>query len=162
MFVMTLTVLEMQRIGADSIKGVDLFFKQKARQDKKEIGALETAQQQISLLALMDEGWQSKEILESIEELENIEAFYEEMLDSWRRGDIDKLAHRYLARLQSFPRLYQALLVDRNINWLESIEKFLQEEKNTMVIVGAAHLAGSDGLINLLRKRGYKIFRLKE
>ena len=70
---MTLTVLEMNRIGADPQKGIDYFFKEKAIQDGKVTGSLETVDQQISLLASMDASLGSDQILESIDELKQIE-----------------------------------------------------------------------------------------
>jgi hypothetical protein len=53
-------------------------------------------------------------------------------------------------------------VVDRNNKWIGNIKNFLNDSGNTMVIVGAAHLVGPDGLINLLRKQGYKVVKLQK
>ncbi len=162
MFVMTLTVLEMSRIGADPQKGIDNFFKEKAMQDGKATGSLETVDQQISLLASIDASVGSEQILESIGELKQIEVMLDELLAVWRKGDEAKMEELYIKDLKLYPKLYQPLIVDRNNKWVRNIEGYLNGSGNTMVVVGAAHLVGSDGLVNLLRKRGYKVVKLQE
>ena len=161
-FVMTLTVSEMNKIGADPQKGIDNFFKDKAMQDGKATGSLETVDQQISLLTSMDASLGSDQILESIEELKQIEVMLGELLAVWRKGDEAKMEELYIKDLKLYPKLYQTLIVDRNNKWVRNIEGYLNGSGNTMVVVGAAHLVGADGLVNLLRKRGYKVVKLQK
>ena len=160
--VMTLTVSEMNKIGADPQKGIDNFFKDKVVQDGKATGSLETVDQQISLLTSMDAGLGSDQILESIEELKQIEVMLGELLAVWRKGDEAKMEELYIKDLKLYPKLYQTLIVDRNNKWVRNIEAYLNGSGNTMVVVGAAHLVGADGLVNLLRKRGYKVIKLQK
>lgn len=161
-FVMTLTVSEMNKIGADPSKGIDYFFKEKAMQDGKVTGSLETMDQQLSLLTSMDASLGSDQILESIEELKQIEVMLGELLAVWRNGDEAKMEELYIKDLKLYPKLYQTLIVDRNNKWVRNIEGYLNSSGNTMVVVGAAHLVGADGLVNLLRKRGYKVVKLQK
>jgi uncharacterized protein YbaP (TraB family) len=58
---------------------------------------------------------------------------------------------------EKFNPLYQQLLVQRNNNWMPEIIRYLQTPETEMILVGAAHLLGADGLINQLRQAGYKI-----
>ena len=160
-FVMTLTVSEMNKIGVDPQKGIDYFFKEKALQDGKATGSLETVGQQLDLLTSMDANLGSDQILESIEELKQIEVMLGELLAVWRKGDEAKMEELYIKDLKLYPKLYQTLIVDRNNKWMRNIEGYLDGSGNTMVVVGAAHLVGADGLINLLRKRGYKVVKLQ-
>lgn len=161
LFMMTLTVLELTKLGADPKKGIDYFFKEKALQDGKETGSLETVDQQISFLTSMDAGWGDRQILESIDELKQVDVLFGETVNAWRKGDEAKIDQRYIQRLKDFPKLYQILMVDRNNKWMKAIEGYLNGSENTMVVVGAAHLVGADGVVNLLRKRGYKVVKLK-
>jgi uncharacterized protein YbaP (TraB family) len=161
-FVMTLTVLEMNKIGADPKKGVDYFFQDKAVQDGKATGSLETVDQQISILTSVDASMGSDQILQAIDELGQIEAMLGEHLAAWRKGDEAKMEELYIKELQRYPKLYQTLIVDRNNKWLRNIEGYLNGSGNTMVVVGAAHLVGDNGLVNLLRKRGYKVVKLQK
>jgi len=160
--VMTLTVSEMNKIGVDSSKGIDSFFKENAIQDGKATGSLETVDQQISLLSSTDASLGSDQIIESIEELKKIEGILGELLAVWRKGDETKMEELYIKDLKLYPQLYQTLMVDRNNKWVRNIESYLNGSGNTMVVVGAAHLVGVDGLVNLLRKRGYKVVKLQK
>ncbi|MCX5849325.1 MAG: TraB/GumN family protein [Deltaproteobacteria bacterium] len=162
MFVMTLTLLEMNKIGADPQKGIDYFFKDKAMQDGKATGSLETVDQQISLLTTIDASVGSDQILESIEELKQIEVMLGEYLAAWRKGNEPKMEELYIKELKLYPKLYQTMIVDRNNKWVRNIEGYLNGLENTIVVVGAAHLVGADGLVNLLRKRGYKVVKLQK
>ena len=160
-FVMTLTVSEMNKIGADPQNGIDNFFKEKAMQDGKALGSLETMDQQIGLLTSMDTNVGSDQIIESIGELKQIETMLDELLAVWRKGNEAKMEELYIKDLKLYPKLYQMLIVDRNNKWMRNIEAYLNGSENTMVVVGAAHLVGEDGLVNLLRKRGYKVVKLQ-
>ena len=161
-FVMTLTVLEMNKIGADPKKGIDYFFKDKAIQDGKATGSLETVDQQISILTSVDTSMGSDQILQAIDELGQIEAILGEHLAAWRKGDEAKMEELYIKELKRYPKLYQTLIIDRNNKWVRDIEGYLNGSGNTMVVVGAAHLVGDNSVVNLLRKRGYKVVKLQK
>jgi len=162
LFLTMLTSLEMNRIGADPQKGVDYFFKEKALQDGKATGSLETVDQQLKLLLSMDESMGSDQIIESIDEFKQIEAELDEYLAVWRKGDEVRMEELFIKDFRSYMKLYQTLIVDRNNKWMTDITSCLNGSVNTMIIVGAAHLAGPDGLVNLLRKRGYKVVKVQK
>jgi uncharacterized protein YbaP (TraB family) len=61
---------------------------------------------------------------------------------------------------KTYPLFYKKLLVQRNQNWIPQIESLLKEDKNVLIIVGAAHLAGEDGLLALLTEKGHHIERV--
>jgi len=159
-FVMMLTVLEMNKIGADPKKGVDYFFKDKAIQDGKATGSLETVDQQIGILTSVDASVGSDQVLEAIDELGQSEVMLGEYLVAWRKGDEAKMEELYIKGLKLYPKLYRTLIVDRNNKWVRDIEGYLNGSGNTMVVVGAAHLVGDNSVVNLLRKRGYKVVKL--
>ncbi len=62
-----------------------------------------------------------------------------------------------LQDLKSEPKLYQRMLVDRNRDWLPKIEALFARRGHALVVVGAAHLIGPDGLLAMLRAKGYTI-----
>jgi uncharacterized protein YbaP (TraB family) len=79
----------------------------------------------------------------------------EETLD-WRYGDV-RVAEKEVAEMKKdAPALYEKLLPGRNRQWLPKITQALQGQRNTMVLVGAMHLVGDDGLLQLLRNAGFK------
>ncbi len=59
--------------------------------------------------------------------------------------------------LQKYPAAYQSLIVERNHNWMPQLEKCLARTTPCMVVVGAAHLVGPDGLLTLVQRKGYRI-----
>ena len=65
-----------------------------------------------------------------------------------------------LADLKSDPVMYQRLLVERNKNWMPKIEELFARRGRALVVVGAAHLVGPDGLIAMLRAKGYTVEQL--
>ena len=65
-----------------------------------------------------------------------------------------------MENLRSFPTIYQTLIVDRNRRWMKPLLRLLRTDETTMVIVGAAHVVGNQGLITLLSQRGCTIEQL--
>jgi len=162
MFVMTLTILEMTRIGADPQKGIDHFFKERTLEDGKTTESLETIDEQINLLASINENVGSDQILESIGEFKQIESMLEESLAVWKKGNEPEMERLFIKEMKNYPQLYKSIIIDRNNKWMTKINGYLNNTANTMVIVGAAHLVGPDGLVNLLRKKGYKVVQLQK
>jgi uncharacterized protein YbaP (TraB family) len=60
----------------------------------------------------------------------------------------------------AFPSLYRPLVSDRNQHWLPQVEELLNGPGNALIVVGALHLVGEGGLLELLRKKGYKVTQL--
>ncbi|MBU6180151.1 MAG: TraB/GumN family protein, partial [Verrucomicrobia bacterium] len=55
------------------------------------------------------------------------------------------------------PELREVLLTERNRNWIPEIEKALATDRDVMFLVGAAHLVGEDGVVDLLRDKGLTV-----
>lgn len=160
LLVSTLQIFEFQRLGFTP-QGVDTYFNTRAISDAKTLGHLETVQEQIGFLAAMGEGNESEFILLSLSDLDETEEVMEAMIQAWRSGDNAKLSEMFVIDMKAeAPELYDALLVQRNLNWLPLIDQMLTDEDTEFVLVGAAHLVGEDGLLNLLSARGYQIKQL--
>ena len=71
-----------------------------------------------------------------------------------RRADTAALERLLLVEYERLPTLYRPLVTDRNRRWLPQIEALLARPDDTLVVVGALHLVGPDGLLALLRERG--------
>jgi hypothetical protein len=56
-----------------------------------------------------------------------------------------------------FPEIHEKIIVQRNRRWLPEIEKLLQQGSAAMIVVGAAHLVGRDGIIEMLKTKGYSV-----
>ena len=61
---------------------------------------------------------------------------------------------------KSFPTLYRSLVTERNRRWVPQIEKLLKDKENYFVVVGALHLVGDGGLLELMKRDGFKAEQL--
>lgn len=157
MAVLTLTFIKLQRMGMTDT-GVDGFYYQRAKADNKIIGKLETNAEQLDFLTNMGKGREDDFVLYSLRDLKNIESIMADLKSAWRSGDHRKLAALSLDSMQrEFPQIYQQLLIDRNQKWLPKIESMLGDPGTELVLVGALHLVGDEGVLQLLRNKGYRI-----
>lgn len=160
MIISMLQFLEFQKIGFTP-QGVDAYFNIRAMGDAKTLEELESLEEQIGFLAAMGEGNENEFILLSLSDLDEIAEVMEDMIFAWRTGDNEKLSEMFVAdMLNEAPELYESLLRGRNLNWIPQIDKMLADEDVEFVLVGAAHLVGNDGLLELLKARGYKVSQL--
>ena len=160
MIISTLQVLDFQRMGFTP-QGVDMHFNSRAVADGKFIGQFETIQEQIGFLAAMGEGNESEFILLSLQDLEDTDTLISKMVDAWRTGDTDALSELFVEEMrEEAPELYESLLLQRNRNWLPDIETMLTTQATEFVLVGAAHLVGPEGLVEMLADKGYTVRRL--
>ena len=83
-----------------------------------------------------------------------------DVVGAWRQGDAPRLAALLSGEFSTFPALYGPLVLERNQRWLPQVEQRLKGPDNAMVVVGALHLVGHGGLIEELRKKGYKVTQL--
>lgn len=157
MVVLTLTFMELQRLGmADT--GVDSYYFQRAVADKKRLGQLESNAEQLDFIANMGKGRENDFVAYSLRDLQKMESVMRDLKSAWRSGDTKAMAALSMASMRrDFPRIYQQLLVDRNQNWLPKIEAMLQDPEVELILVGALHLVGEEGVLQLLRDRGYHI-----
>ena len=80
---------------------------------------------------------------------------------AWRTGQMDVIALETERGMMSDPELRAALLINRNHSWAVRINAAIQSGKQPFVAVGAAHMAGPEGLPALLAARGYTVRRIQ-
>ena len=79
------------------------------------------------------------------------------LIEAWRAGDVATVERIVLKDLQQETQLYQRLLVERNKNWMPKLEALFSRKRPAFVVVGAAHIVGPDGLLTMLKARGYTL-----
>ncbi|MDG2089533.1 MAG: TraB/GumN family protein [Gammaproteobacteria bacterium] len=157
MLMSTLELLEFQSRGFTP-DGVDVHFHERAKIDGKTINAFETLDVQIGFVEAMGEGEESEYVLLSLKDLEKIDSDIESMVSIWRNGRSSDLVDLFVDEMEeNTPGVYQSLLVDRNNKWMPTIEAMFNDADTELVLVGVAHLVGEDGLVELLRNRGYQV-----
>ncbi|MDR4494445.1 MAG: TraB/GumN family protein [Nitrospirales bacterium] len=141
--------------------GIENHFFRMAKDAGKETGGLESIKDQLNVfdkLSLTEQDQLLWDLLSLKDSKDHQKAFLK-MVKDWHQGNLDDLEKMVEAQ-KKYPKFYKAILVDRNRNWIPQIEAFLKEENNVLIVVGAAHLAGKDGLITLLHEKGHTLERV--
>jgi uncharacterized protein YbaP (TraB family) len=157
MVALMLVQAEWQKAGFDPELGLDKHFYDQAKAEGKTTQGLETAEYQISRLDDMTMEQQEHLLSESLKDLDAEKASMARLVESWRAGDAPGVERIVLSELKQEPLLYQRLLVERNRNWMPKIEALFARPRHALVVVGAAHLVGTDGLVAMLRAKGYTV-----
>ncbi|MCV6625127.1 MAG: TraB/GumN family protein [Cellvibrionaceae bacterium] len=160
MAIMTLTVIELKRHGL-ATEGVDSYYMNKAAADNKPLGELERLGEQMVFIANMGVGQEDEIIRHTLDDLEEIPTMMRDLKAAWRKGDgpaLEKLGIDEWRR--DYPKVYNSLLVERNNNWMEHLDEFAADPDVELVLVGALHLVGEDGLLKKLRAKGYQLQQL--
>jgi uncharacterized protein YbaP (TraB family) len=160
MIALTIEAMEWQKAGFDPELGLDKHFYNQAMADGKTVQALETIDYQISRFDEMPLDLQDHLLAETLKSIDTEQTSMSRLIESWRTGDAAAVERIVLKDLQQEPQLYQRLLVERNRNWLPKLEALFAQRTRAMVVVGAAHLVGPDGLVAMFRARGYKVEQL--
>jgi len=155
-----LAMIEIQKLGFDPAYGVDKHFFDRARKAGKQTGALETVDFQINLVT--DFTKEEGELLmkTTLKDIDNTRQMYDDILKAWQTGDADALEKLINEALSEAPIIAKRMLTDRNRNWVPKIKELLNGKKTAIVIVGAGHLVGREGVVELLKKEGLKVTQL--
>jgi len=139
--------------------GVDYQIALRARRDAKPIVGLETAAEQLAFFASLSMAEQRKFLADSLEDSGDQKEL-RDLTEAWRRGDLAALEAVLAQAMTDLPELFGKVIVQRNRNWLARIEQMLADpEQDYLVVTGALHMVGPQGLVELLRARGYRITR---
>ena len=155
-----LTQAGFARQGYTSAAGVEQQWTERARRDGKPISGLETAAMQIALLDGLDMNVQRQMLDLTLEEVQEMPQMLDELEDAWRAGDRQRLEALLLEGYRQMPELYTALLVERNRRWVSQIRAWPTTSPPRLVLVGALHVVGEQGLPALLQRAGYTVQRL--
>ena len=147
--------LEYLHLGFDPQQGVEEQFVHRAQSDGKPTAGLETLSEELASLEALSREDQLRLLDQTLSELKEAPGEMQEVLGAWRRGDAARLASLLAREYRAFPALYRPLVTARNQRWLPQIEQLLHGERNCLVVVGALHLVGEGGLLELLRRDGF-------
>jgi uncharacterized protein len=151
-----LTELEYVHLGFDPQQGVEGQLIRRALADHKPTAGLESFDDELAVFAAMSRAEQLRFLDMALSDLDDAESDTQAVLDAWRRGDARQLAALLAREYRTFPTLYRALVTERNRRWLPQIETLLQQHEDSLVVVGALHLVGSGGLLELLHGDGFR------
>ncbi|WP_266169432.1 TraB/GumN family protein [Dyella subtropica] len=156
----TLAVAPLVQAGMDPALGVDKLLRARMQKAGKPVDGLETAEQQLRLLADMPEPMQIDFLRQTFSDIAEGPAKLRNLIDAWRNGDVDTIARIEDEDLrQESPELYERMIVKRNKAWAKTIAERMQQTGVSFVAVGAGHLAGPDSVQKQLEQLGISVKR---
>lgn len=154
---MTLEALSFARAGFEADNGIDQQFYLQAQRDDKPIGWLEAPDAHLALFTRMPDAMGIAFLDGTLDELDDAQQSPRSMFEHWRSNDSAAIERITQQMKREQPRLYARLLANRTRAWLPALKTALDGDAPQLVIVGAAHLVGADGLVQLLRGAGYDV-----
>ena len=152
---LSIATVELKRLGFTAQNGLDAHFSQEAASDKKKMIYLETARQQLDLLANAFPGKEEDLLKQALEEITVLEKASAEMVQAWKAGDAARMEAFTQKSLKEFPEVEKKLFTERNKAWTIRISRLLSQEGDVFVVVGAGHLVGKGGLLERLKAKGF-------
>jgi uncharacterized protein len=150
------------RIGFNPMLGVEMTMTSRAARDGKPIEGLETVDEQLAFLDGLPLDVQSEMLIQTLAEGAALEESIDGVIEAWRNGDMATLEADLLSSIEEQSELSEVLITGRNRRWVEAIVGMLGGDQDYLVIVGALHLVGDDGVPALLEKKGLGIQQLSE
>ncbi len=158
---LSLASAQTRSLGLDSSGSVEKKLTSQFEKAGKPIEALETIEQQLGYFDKLPEEQQRKMLASVVEESDDAQQALEMLFNAWMTGDLEHIVTLSDTGILTDPKTRQYILVARNLDWVEQLDKRLQRPGTSLVAVGAAHLAGPDAVQATLTKRGYKIEKIQ-
>jgi len=130
-----------------------------AKRYNKTVKGLETMAYQMSIFDTIPYKMQALQLVKYVDDVDKGQTDnkeYDELLQAYKDQDLSKLEELTKSTDMGISNFTDILLYNRNQNWVEKLKLILQD-KPVVVAVGAGHLPGDKGVINLLRKAGYTV-----
>jgi len=159
---MTFVALKSLKLGFDPNLGIDKYFLSKA-EGKKKILELESLDYQLSLLSNFSDKDQELFLLYTLKDLDILEQELGKLTRAWTSGDtkgMESILTRSVSEDKRFSSILEKLIYERNRKMVSRIEDYLKAKETYFVIVGAGHLVGDQGIIELLKGKGYGVEQL--
>lgn len=146
--------------GYDAKAGAEHVLETEFKARRAPLKGLETVDQQFRMLASMPDDDALEFLRQSIEADADGPALLDRMVSVWAAGDVAGLEKLIVADLQTESgAMYDILIVQRNADWAEQIEKLMAGSGTSFIAVGAGHLVGPDSVQSLLEKKGLRVTR---
>lgn len=143
--------------GFSAELGLDQHYYRRALHDGKALAWLEAPDAHLDLFAGLPPTLGLQLLEQVLDESENAALSPARIYASWREGDPSVLEAEIEALRREYPALHARLLADRNRAWCAPLGRLLRSDQAQLIVVGAAHLPGPDGLIALLRAEGFRL-----
>lgn len=157
MAALTVAAFELTKHGYLATSGLDTHFSQRAVETGKKRLALETAEFQVSLFGDLSPEDSLAFLRYTLVDLDAMIPEMDALYRDWRIGNVNAVEQALLEGFAEFPDLAEKMVTDRNHAWMPLIEDLLAGDRDAIVVAGSAHLVGEQGVVNLLRAKGYTV-----
>ncbi len=140
-------------IGCDDYVVAEMELLKVAQEAGLKTGGLETGLQQLKIAEKVFDG---KEILYQLKSSDDYKEHFEKMINAYHEENLFDLAAFVTDKRFMSPKAYKILVLDRNRRWARQIPKLIDGE-SAFIAVGAGHLPGEKGVINLLQEQGLSV-----
>ncbi|MEL6569397.1 MAG: TraB/GumN family protein [Pseudomonadota bacterium] len=154
-----MSVLALQKQGYAADSGVETVLTGLAKEQDIPLRYLESATEQLNFFADLPLEDQVEFLVASAIQIEDDPNMLDKLVEEWAEGDVDDLA-AIMAEpdVMGSDAVYDILIVERNQNWVQQIKTLMDAEEGTFLMaVGAAHLAGDDSVVEMLRADGIDV-----
>jgi uncharacterized protein YbaP (TraB family) len=134
------------------------YFVRKAKIEKKEVLGLETIEDQVAVIDRATTEQQVEWLMDAVKENGNV--IYDQMIDLYKKQEIEALTKIISEQMVGMKGMQDQLLDKRNQNWIPVFEQNIKQ-KSTFFAVGAGHLGGENGVLQLLQQKGYTLKSLE-
>ena len=141
-----------------TMTSIDKYMQTLGQSKGKTIGELETADYQMELLYANSLEEQADALLEMIDHGDS-KGLLQQLTNAYKSQNLDTLWKVFQEQMTGYE--YDAIVKVRNLNWEKQMKELLPKQ-TTLFVVGAGHLPGESGMINLLREAGYKVKPVKK
>ncbi len=158
---MTIQMNEIAKAGFTADHGIDQYFMNRARREGKGIVELEGLIYQLKLFNSFSDSLQELSLIDALTNQTEVYKEIDRILDAWKAGDVGVLQEFFLKDMDEpeMKPLYEAVLYGRHPGMVEKLERFLKTDKTYFVVVGAGHMIGERGLVQMLKDKGYEVNR---
>lgn len=153
----TLMAPTLQAAGFRPEFGIDQHFVDRAKKSGMKRQALETLAYQLDRFDQMPMKIQEEMLKTTLADLDVQSGNINALAKAWAAGDTKGLEVLMLGAFLESPEIYERLLVERNRNWIPTVDTCLEQNANCFIVVGAAHLVGPHGIPTMLQKKGYRV-----
>ena len=156
----TSQMVALRDLEAQQTDALDIYFFKEAKKQKKQTIGLEKTMEQIDAFSAIPYEMQAKSLVDAVTEYgKEGELDMDTMIKYYVEGNLDKLLEMTTKDEgdEEMAKIFNDIfLVKRNYNLADRAEPYIKKG-STFIAIGAAHLPGEEGVINLLRKKGYKV-----
>lgn len=157
----TMVTVLAQKLGYAGEDGLDRHLMQRAEQAGKPATGLETLDSQLDAMDATPVAEQLASLEESVADGEDMAARLDELHAAWRGGDVAALQRLAVDEMRAkTPDSYRRLNVERNRAWMPKLRALLAGKDDALVVVGAVHLLGRDGLVAQMKSKGVRVERI--